>query len=161
MVSGPTAGSQPEVVTSVFDVDVPMADRVGGSQAVRGRDVKGRHPAAADAGQVAGVAAVVAADYHHQVQRVLVEQMYHRILPVLGGAADGIEGPETLRQLGVAKARPHRVAEHLADRQGLRAEHGRLVRTPDALQMPVWIEAGETASRNLARNSSGSPPPVI
>ena len=57
---------------------------------LRRRDVVGWHPTRADSRQVAGVAAVVAANHQHQVEPVLVEEPNHGILPVLSRRADRV-----------------------------------------------------------------------
>jgi hypothetical protein len=54
--------------------------------------MEGRKPLRADSRQVAGVAAVVAADDDHQVQRAGVEQGDHGVLAFLRRAADRVEG---------------------------------------------------------------------
>ena len=60
--------------------------------------MKRAHPLRTDSGQIAGIAAVVAAHHEHQIQRLLVEQRDDRVLPFLGCAADGVEGPEMAGQ---------------------------------------------------------------
>ena len=44
-----------------------------------------------------GIARVVAADHQHQI-RCAAQQFIHRILPVLRGAADGVERTEMVRE---------------------------------------------------------------
>ena len=62
-------------------------------------------------------------------------------------------------QLGVAVAVAHRLPEHLADLQRLRAEHRRLVGAADALQVHVGIEARrDGVLRTARRNAARSPP---
>ena len=100
------------------------------------------HALGADPRQVAGVAAVVAADHDHQVERVLVEQRDDGVLALLRRAADRVEGAEVRRQVGLAVAVRHRRAEHLADLQRLGHQHRRLVGAADALEIAVGIEAG-------------------
>ena len=82
-MSVPDDGSQPRVTYSgTFPVDGAPTGRCRISsarhEAVRFGDVIGRHALGADAGEVAGVAAVVAADHDHQIERLLVEQRDRR-----------------------------------------------------------------------------------
>ena len=91
IVTGPAAGSHPSVVTSALRPDRAMPDRVGRDQAVRVGDVKRRLASRADAGEIDGVAAVIAADDDHQVDGLLAQQRDDGVLPVLRGAADRVE----------------------------------------------------------------------
>ena len=99
--TGP-AGSQPFGRDLGFGPDGPVADLVGRHQAVRIGDVECRPGRGADARQVAGIAAVVAADHDHQVDRPVREQRDDRVLPILRGAADRVErlemGGQVLRR---------------------------------------------------------------
>ncbi len=76
----------------------PMPDAGRRFEAIDVGDVVRRHAIGADPGEVAGVAAVVAADHQHQIDRLGVEQGQHRVLTLLRRAADGVEGPVALRQ---------------------------------------------------------------
>ncbi len=61
--------------------------------------------------KIAGIAAVIAADDDHQVDRLVLQQRDDRVLPVLGGAADGVERAEPRRELLGAVAVGHRPDE--------------------------------------------------
>ena len=112
-VTGP-AGSQPrEIVSSTAAVEGAPIGRwrisLSGSEHVGVGDVEGRRPAGADRRQVAGVAAVVAADHDHQAGPVLVEQREDRVLALLRRAADRVERPEaraTVRPRRSGRASP-------------------------------------------------------
>ena len=100
-LSGPPAtspSSLPPVPPSSRVPDRPVPHFAARHQAFRVGDVKRAHPLRTDSGQIAGIAAVVAAHHQHQIQRLLVEQRDDRVLPFLGCAADGVEGPEMAGQ---------------------------------------------------------------
>ena len=112
----------------------------------------------ADPGEVAGVAAVVAADHDHQIQRVAAQQRQHGVLPILGGAADRVEGPEVVAQPLDAVAIEHRAPELSPISQRLGHQHRRLIGEADALQIAVGIEAGRDARSEPRSRASRSPP---
>ena len=56
----------------------------------------------AHAGEIAGVAAVVAADHDHRVQAAGVQHLEHRVLPFLRGRANGVEGAEVRLEVRLA-----------------------------------------------------------
>ncbi len=107
---GPLAGSQP--LDSISPGAPTGLCRImrGRDQARRIGDVVGRHVLGADVREVARVAAVVAADDHHQVEPLVGQQADHGVLPILRGAADRVEGAVALatappRQSGRASPR--------------------------------------------------------
>ena len=95
-------------------------------------------PMLGDLDEVGGVRAVVTADDEQQVHWV-AQHLEERVLPLLGGAADGVEYLEgrivtiTLDDGGLDPA---------LDLLGLALEHGRLVGDADFSQMDVGVEAG-------------------
>ena len=92
--------------------------------------------------------------------RVVGQHPLDGVLPVLRGAADGVEGAEALGDAGLAVAGANRLAEHLADRERLAAEHRRLVGAADPLEVQVGVEAGRDRVAELlraARSRSGAP----
>ncbi len=103
--------------------------------------MEGPHPVGADPRQIARIAAVVAANDQHEVEALLIEQRQHGILPLLRRAADRVERPEVVRER-VAIPVGHGLAEHLANRQRFRHQHGRLVGAAHTDQVLVGIESG-------------------
>src|SRR6187397_2338691 len=88
-----------------------------GIDAVRVLDVEAAHPARLhQRGELAGVAGVVAAHDHHQVERLL-EQRAHGVLPVLRRRADGVERAEVLRERLGSVAALHALAQLGGDRE--------------------------------------------
>ena len=81
----------------------PMANLGRRHQALRIGDVEGRPGGGADSGQICRVAAVVAANDEHQVDRLLLEERDDGILAILRRAADGVE-----RLKVIGEARPRR-----------------------------------------------------
>ena len=96
----------------------------------------------ADAGEVGGVAAVIAANDDHQVDRVFAQQRDNGVLTILSGAADRVEGLVSLGQFRFAIAVGHRRANHVANLQRLGHQHRRLIGEADALQITLGIEPG-------------------
>ena len=124
-----------------------MADFVGRDEAVGIGDVERRDPIGADPGEVAGVAAVVAPDDDHQVERLrplgrVVEQRDDRVLALLRRAADGVERAEVAGELGLSVPVRHRRPQHFADLERLGHEHGRLVGAADPIEVAIGIEPG-------------------
>ena len=136
------AGSQPVVRISAFAAGRPMANRVGRLEALGVGNVERGHLFGANSGQIAGVAAVIAADDHHQVDRLLLQERDHRVLPILGGAADGVERPET-------------GGERVRRRTG-RASPGETTPAPPAI--PTSASSSGWPGRRAARSRSGSKP---
>ena len=140
-----------------FGVDVEVPDRVRRVDAVRVADEVGREFLLPDFDEVRGVRAVVAAHYQKEVEG-FIEELEQGVLPVLRGAADGVEIPEVCGASGVALG--HALAEEVLDRLGLAAEHRCLIRHADALQVEEGIksraggavEAGEEFAGIAAMN---------
>ena len=97
-------------------------------QAVGVGDVVGRHLLRADPRQIAGVAAVVAANDEHQVDRLLGQQLDDRVLPILGRAANGVERSEP-----GGKLRPRRSGLGIASRNMSPTA------TDSVLSIVVWL----------------------
>ena len=138
--TGPVSGSQPWLKTSILSRTDTVPNLPGRNEALGVGHVEGRHLFRTDSGEIAGVAAVVAANDDHQIDRLLGQQLDDGVLPVLGGAADGVERPETNGQLGLAVARSHRRPEHFADFHRLGAQHRGLVGAADPFQMLIGVE---------------------
>ena len=135
-----------------FGVDVEVPDRVRRVDAVRIADEEGREFLFPDFDEVRGVRTVVAADDQQKVER-FVEQLKQRILSILRGAADGVEIPEVRGASAVALR--HALAEEGLDRLGLAAEHRRLVRHADALQVEEGIESGTGSAVKAGEEFAG------
>ena len=128
VVGGRGAGGQPDAYSPswqpVFgddflrDADGAMPDTLRRQQAIGLRHVISGQAGRADAGQVAGVAAVVAADHDHRLGRA--QLTFHHlddgVLPLLGGRADRVEGAEVLGAVRLAVRPRHRLSNLLADR---------------------------------------------
>ena len=110
--------------------------------------------------RLAGVAAVVAADHDHQVDRLVAQQRDDGVLPILRGAADRVERLKVLGQRRRRRSgRSSPPSEHLAD----------LAATRTSASSSGWrgrCAAGRGRDRsparrrcaNRARNASRSPP---
>jgi hypothetical protein len=144
-----------------LDVLDPGAPEVHGARfridPARVLDVIRRHALVAQGGERDRVARVESADHDHRRERLL-EQREDGVLPLLRGAADGVEGAE------VGGARLLAAAVRWTDPPPRRSRATRAPASssgspPDAAQMHVGIEPGDAARANLARNASRSPRP--
>src|SRR5690349_15641679 len=118
-----------------------------GIDAGRVLDVVGRRLLVTDRREVCGVARVVPADHHHEVER-LGDEFQHRVLTILGGGADRVERPEMIRERGLAVTTRHAPPDLSRDREGLPGEHRGLVRDPHADQVAINVESrGHLASK--------------
>ena len=100
---------------------------------------------------MARVAAVVAPDHEHQIDP-FGDQLPHCVLPVLGRAADRVEGAEAEGGLLGSVTADHRCPQQLGDLERFAREHRSLVGQPDPLQVPPGIEtwrdgAGEACEK--------------
>ena len=137
--------------------DRPVPDLVGRDQAGRVGDVERRHAVGADPRQVAGVAAVVAADRRRiRSSGSLVEQRDDGVLALLRRAADRVERAEARGQ-----RRPRR-----SDRASPAGTSRRSPATRTSASSSGWrsrcargrasgSKPGETASPKRARNARG------
>ena len=102
--------------------------------------MEGRSGGAADAGQIARIAAVIAANDQHQIDGLLTEQRDDRVLPILRRAAYGIEGLKMFGKRRLPVAIDHCGLQHVADFERLGHQHGGLIGESDAYQIAVGIE---------------------
>src|SRR5438552_68301 len=118
----------------------PEADGPGrGIDAARVLDVEGGDFLLADSGQMRGVARVVAADHHHQVERA-PDELEHRVLALLSGRADRVEVTEVLGEGGLAVALRHAAAQLGGDRERLAGQHSGLIGDAHAHEIVLRVE---------------------
>src|SRR5690349_9838487 len=110
-----------------------------GIDARRVLDVVGRRLLVTDRREVRGVARVIPADHHHEVER-LRDELQHRVLAILRCRADGVERPEVLRQRSVAVAFGHALSNLGRDREALARKHGGLIRHAHAHEVAIRVE---------------------
>ena len=159
----PTATVRPRKPAGCRDLrlgpDRPVADLLRRHQAAGVGDVKGRPGCRADPREIAGIAAVVAADHDHRSSGVLAQQRDDGVLAVLRRAADGVERLEARRR---ARRRRSGRASPLRT--------SRSISSDSDISIVVWLarpmrcrsrsgsKPGETALPNRSRNASRSPP---
>src|SRR5438309_1987700 len=107
--------------------------------------------------KVRGVARVVSADHHHQVER-LGDQFEHRVLTFLRRRTDRVEGSEVFSRRGGAPAPPHAFAHFTGDGQRFAREHRGLIRDADALQVAIRIKARGHFAIELLEKLLSRPP---
>ena len=111
-------------------------------------DEKGRQHLLAHFRQVRGVGRVIAAHHDEQVHRFL-QHLFQRVLPVLGRAANRVEETEMLGQIPGAVLLFHRAPDPALDFLCLAAEHRRLIRNADGLQMDVRVKTRRVSAFEL------------
>jgi hypothetical protein len=90
-------------------------------------------------GEVTGVARVVSTNHDHDVQLSL-QQRQDRVLTLLGGGADGVEGPKVLVQSFGAIAADDALPNLFRYGKRLAGEHGCLVSQSHPSEVPLEIE---------------------
>mmetsp|Transcript_6803 Transcript_6803/g.24185 ORF Transcript_6803/g.24185 Transcript_6803/m.24185 type:complete len:389 (+) Transcript_6803:353-1519(+) len=78
--------------------------------------------------------------HHHDHVHVLLDQLVHGVLPLLGGVADGVHDHVMFLELGGSVLLKHGLFEQLPDPFGLPFEHGGLVGHAHPFQVHVGIE---------------------
>src|SRR5882762_435385 len=120
-------------------------------------DMVRRDLLAADGREMRGVARVVAADHHHQIER-LGDQLEHGILPFLRSRADRVERAEMFAESLGAPAPRHALPHLTGDGERFAREHRGLIGDADALQVAVGIEARRHLAFELLQKLLPRPP---
>src|SRR3954463_1919774 len=91
-------------------------------------------------GEMAGVTGIIASHHDHEIER-LFQQGQHGILSLLGGRADGVEGPEMLLDFLRAVPPGHAFPHLVGDRERLSGQHRGLIGQSDPRQVTLEVKA--------------------